>query len=216
MATQSRGFGRTDFVFMLVALYFILISFFIIISTISVRDNEKLQAAVNSITHTFKVNDRIAVANKKTEPTSYTVFLNDLQSWIGNLYALGKVNIVRRGNQIVITIRHPRFFRAGTEDFTEASRKAMGGLADLLSTWQTEYLTELEIIAAEPAAASAQGESSTVTSAHHASLIASYLMQRGIAPQSMSIGVQENPDAQIDFTFIIRIPPKLGGEEKEG
>jgi hypothetical protein len=209
MAAPSRGLGRTDFVFMLVALYFILVSFFIILSTLSVRDNEKLQQAVGSIERSFKMNGRLTITDRKSEPSSYTVFLGDLQSWIGNLYALGRVNVVRSGNKIVITLIHPRFFQPGTAEFTGEAKKALGSLAELLSTWQTDYLTELEIVAHEPSLSLTADRAPSLMGDQHAAVIAAYLAQHGIQSRALLVGVQDNPEPVIGFTFIIRVPPKL-------
>ncbi len=199
-----------DFVFMLVALYFILISFFIILSTLSVKDNAKLQSAVSGISKSFKMNDRIAVTVNKVEPTSYSVFLSDLQGWIGNLYAIGNVSIVRRGSVVAVTIRHPRFFIDGTTQFSEDAKKAMQSLVALLTAWQSEYLSELEVQADEPVDGS--GVQIADIGATHAGVIAAYLTEHGIMPQALAVSLRADPDPVLAFTFIIRIPPKINEE----
>lgn len=193
-AAAPRPTGNDRNVALFLALYLLLLAFFIVLYSISQRDEVRTEAAINSLTATFDA-DRLTSDEVPQFTSSSGPFdpVENFRREVRGLFArdlpIARFEILQLGNTMRVRVPSEALFVPGRARVRTERTALMEALADALSQETSQGRFEVELIVGSGAELpSAAGRPSLAL--RRAAALASDLRGRGVAARSLAPGLR--------------------------
>ena len=191
------------------SLYLILLAFFILLTSISFRDDTRVDAAMGSVTSTFGVHipEPTKPETKGTEgkfEDAPRAFINVVRKLFNeNLPAL-KLPIVAKNGTMRVQVPILDLYKRGESDIRLRSQPLLGGVADGLALQNDEWRFEVEIILGAGASLPGGGNVGKNLQVRRAGSFARHMRSLGAPAHSIRTGVRAGDAETAQLSFYIR------------
>ena len=191
-----------------VSLYVVLLAFFILLNAISEYSKEKVQEVVDSVNNAFSLKQAMIMAPEMQIATGAEVsiaqFFDEVGKTAATLVALEDLDIVRADDAMEMRFPVDRLF---AEDQTIAKSEAeffVNDIAKSLATWLKGYRIETSFMlgVARPLPDAPRADHSLEVA--RAGYVARIMVQRGVDPKSIAIGIRQGDPGMITMKFSVR------------
>lgn len=192
---------------LLVALYLVLLAFFILLNAISKKDTTRSQKVVDSLQDTFTrpVTQEIEAPEWLEEPGLDAVvqdFFDELEAALSVLAPLEKLEIIRRLDSITVRLPTGQLFVEEQVALRPAQALAIERFSGIILRWKDTIRLEIEMLIGTrslqtdgPAMALAISRSGTLARA---------LLSNGIAASHINPGLDPAMQGMTEITFVVR------------
>jgi hypothetical protein len=191
------------------SLYLILLAFFILLTTISFRDNARVEVAMGSITSTFgaPVPEPTKPETKGTEgkfadaPRAFIVAVRKL---FDEILPAVRLPVVAKNGTMRIQVPVLDLFKRGDSQVRRRSLPLLGGIADGLALQNDQWRFEIEIILGSGAALPGGDDISANLEIRRAGNFARYMRSLGAPAHSIRTGIAAGDPEIVQLSFYIR------------
>ena len=188
------------------ALFLLLLAFFIVLHSISQREETRSAAAIDSLTATFRA-QRLA-SLEVPQLTSTAALLDSVESFRGAIrdvfereLPIARFDIRQLGDAMRVRVRSDALFVPGEATLRLERAKLMNALADALGRRSTDLRFEIEFILGLGRTLPAPAPGLAV---RRAGALARDLLGRGVAAAQIAAGVAAGDPAVIQILFYVR------------
>ena len=188
------------------ALYLLLLAFFIVLHSISQREEARTAAAIDSLTATFRA-QRLA-SLEIPQLTSTAALLDPVESFRAAVRGvferelrIARFDILQLGDAMRVRVRSDALFVPGEATLRRERAKLMNALADALGRRSTDLRFEVEFILGSGRTLPVPAPGLTV---RRAGALARDLLGRGVAAAQIAAGVAAGDPAVIQMLFYAR------------
>jgi hypothetical protein len=209
-ATRSRGGhhdGSSTVVFL--SLYLILLAFFILLTTISFRDQDRADAAIGSVTSTFgaRLPEETVPGTQGTEGTfeqAPKAFMNAIRKvFQANLPAV-KMPVATKNGIMRIDVPTLDLFRRGEVAVRRRSESLLSGVADGLVMQNGDWRFEVEIVLGSGSSLPSVEEDDQSIELRRAGNFAGFMRRMGVPAHSIRTGVRVGDRETTQLSFYAR------------
>lgn len=191
------------------SLYLILLAFFILLTTISFRDNARVEAAIGSVTSTFGAHlaEPTKPRTKGTEgkfEDAPRAFINVVRKLFNETLPALKLPIVAKDGTMRVEVPILDLFKRGESRIRRRSRPLLGGIADGLALQNDEWRFEIEILLASGIALPGGSEVGGDLDVRRAGNFARYMRALGAPAHSIRTGIRAGDPEMAQLSFYIR------------
>jgi hypothetical protein len=204
----STGAGKqTTSLFL--ALYLLVLAFFIVLVTISNLEEAKSKAVMESLTSTFA-----SVLPANLDPTRFTAddgsflageaFLEVVSDIFSTDIQVARIEIVKPGEAMLVTIPSDSLFFSDSAHIREGQLPLLDRIVAALSAGSPELSFEMEFMIGIPAAMGGGYPVGKTLEKQRAGVFARTMRTRGAPPRSVVIGLQTEEEKKIVMHFFVR------------
>ena len=208
--TRSRV-GRqdksTNVVFL--SLYLILLAFFILLTSISYRDNRRVEAAMGSVTSTFgaMIPEQTVPGTRGTEgrfQQAPRAFINLIRKVFQENLPAVKAPAFANNGTMRLQVPILDLFARGGDQIRPRSRPLLDGIADGLALQNDDWRFEVEIILGTGAALPSGSSVGANLEVRRAGAFARYLRAIGVPAHSVRTGLRAGDRENVQLSFYVR------------
>jgi len=203
-APKSAGDDRNVGLFL--ALYLLLLAFFIVLYSISQPEEVRTDAAINSLTATFQA-ERLSSDEAPQFTSSSGPFdpVENFHNQVRGLFArdlpIARFEILQLGNTLRVRVPSEALFVPGRARLREQRTALMEALADALSRESSEGRFEVELIVGAGAELPSAAAPPSLA-LRRAAALARDLRGRGVPARSLSAGLREGNATGVEMFFL--------------
>lgn len=191
------------------SLYLILLAFFILLTTISFRDNARVEAAMGSVTSTFGVHipEPTKPETKGTEgkfEDAPRAFMNIVRKLFNESLPALKLPVVAKNGTMRIEVPILDLFKRGGSEVRFRSRPLLSGVADGLALQNDEWRFEVEIILGSGGDLPGGSDIGGNLQVLRAGSFARYMRSLGAPAHSIRTGIRAGDPETAQLSFYIR------------
>lgn len=196
--------------YVLLSLYLLLLAFFIVLNVISKEELTRADAAIGSVTSTFRTDsavnvDEIAASNTAGLFKSRAVFFSGVQKLFEQALPVAKFNLVHDGAVLRTSLAVSKVFRSEQPVFHSRSVPLLDGIANAISAGTPGIRYEMEVlIRTGPVLPQGPGAVRTLET-RRAIAFAEALRKRGAPPPSIRVGVMPGDPGELQLSFYARV-----------
>lgn len=212
--------GQTIALFL--ALYLLVLAFFIVLVTISTVQEVKSNAVMNSLTSTFTTllaptSELTTFVSQEGEVVSGEVIQEEVAKVFATAFRVIEVEIVRPGRLMQATLETEGLFKPGTAEIREPQLPLLDRLVAALSESAPGLRHTMEFLIGSPYAIEKSLPVGETLETRRAGAFVQAMLARGAPPRNISIGLRHGNPAEIELRFTIRNdaeadPETLAGE----
>jgi len=210
--------GNTVSLFL--ALYLLILAFFILLVSISSPEQLRSRAVMDSLTSTFASvlppnADPVAFAAREGEVVAGQAFLDDLAQVFGTALRVAQVEVVQPGREMRIDLPAHALFQVGTADIRDSRDAFLDRLVATLSAPPPGSRVVLEFVAGTEPTAKGLLPGGESLGLRRAVAFAADAQARGAPPGSISVALRPGAGETIDVWFRL-YPDNAEGAALEG
>lgn len=178
---------------MLVALFLILLTFFIVLNSISIVDHTKSQNLLQSVSKKFSNKTQIIIKDKDkvTSDKITNLFFKEIETWAMSVYTVDGMVPVKSGNSVMIRIPTSIIFEDERAEFTPQAEPKIKALADVLANWMQNYRVVAEAVINVPVEDSLEDKRTELLSIERSALLAEKLVDLRVKDSSIYPGIRK-------------------------
>jgi hypothetical protein len=195
-----------------VSLYLVILAFFILLNSISKIEKEKQAESINSLKDTFSdvkhdedipYIEQSSSAGKDVDTTSYFAPVKKIAA---DVLELTDAQIIETGNTMEMIIPVDKFYAPKNAQILERQEIFLNRMADELTKMSGGIYVDVEFMIGFLIGGTGPGttEEERKLSIDRAGTFARYMVQIGVNPESVFIGVTEDETKDIRLTFTTR------------
>ena len=200
--------NRSGSIHLFLALYLLVLAFFIVLVTISTREEIKSQAVKDSLTTTFATilpvrGEPAPFASRAGDFVGSPAFEGMITDVFSAAVSINKVTVIQPGSVMRVSMPSDSLFLSGESTLREAQHPLLDRIVAALSGRPAGLHHDLEFVLGVdvppgrlPVAKSLELE--------RAEAFVQALLSRGVPPDSVAVGVEPGDPAEIVMTFHIR------------
>lgn len=207
----QEGPGQGGALVAFLALFLLVLAFFILLVSISTLEEVRSRAVMDSLSSTFAT-----VLPPTTELTAFTAKEGDVvagqqfQSEVNSIFAaamqVARIEIVQPGRLMRVTMPARTLFLDDSDQLRPAREGLLDRIVATLSGRPPGLLYELEFVIQTPYSDGRMLPTGVTRPMRRASNFASDMIGRGTAPDSLSIGLEPGTDSLVTMWFHVRFP----------
>ena len=206
-ATRAQSDGSIT---LFLGLYLLVLTFFILLVTISSLEKVKTEAVMNSLTSAFSAiepptSDPKQFVTKEGAIVAGKVFQSNMAELFSTAVQVIKVEIVQPGRLMRVVLPSDFLFFTGTPKIREAQFPLLDRLVASLSGRPPGLRYEMQSVIGSPYVEGTSLPIGGTLETSRASVFARDMLSRGAPPDSLSVGLKPgNPD-EITLWFLVRL-----------
>lgn len=205
-AAAPRSAGNDSNIGLFLALYLLLLAFFIVLYSISQPEQVRTDAAINSLTATFQAErlrgDEAPQFTSSSGPFDPVEnFHNQVRDLFGRELAVARFEILQLGNILRVRVPSDALFVPGQARVRVQRTALMEALADALNRESVDGRFEVELIVGTGAKLPSAGAAPSLTM-RRAAALARDLRARGAPARSLSAGLRTGNAKGVEMFFL--------------
>ncbi len=206
---RPRGFDRADAAQPFLSLSLLLLVFFIVLVSISSRENLKSTKVMNSVASTFAPSSRSAtVLADRPDVDGQEMAGQMFQKRIANLLSehmrVAKVTVVTPGEEMRVSLPADSLFHPGTANVREFQDPLLDRVVAELSSRPPGLTFELEFEIGTPYAIGVGLPIGATLEIERAGAFARRMLALGAPPNAVSVALAPGDPRNVQFFFIVR------------
>jgi hypothetical protein len=189
-----------------VSVYVVILAFFIVLNSMSKVDQSKLENLVESVNQAFNMPSKVFTTKEKDDGGLNEVvaqFFNEVQNWAQTIFKIDGLEIIKKGNTMLVRIPTNKIFSEGKAEFTESSEPKVKELARLLSGWMQNFRLTAEIVIETSGYELANEKTLEILAIERAGLFAETLTEMGVNGMNIAPGIRKTGEDFIAFRFVL-------------
>ena len=205
---EETSLGRSTLTLFL-ALYLVVLAFFIVLVSISAPEKVKSRAVMSSLTSVFA-----SVLPPTTSPTTFTgdegdvIAAREFQRTISDVFAtqlrLARVEKVQPGRLMRVTLPTETLFETGRAVIRENRLSMLDRLVAAISSRPPGLRFDLEFTIGRDRPVDGASPSVSTAEIERAGAFARELLARGAPPDTLSVAVGPDDPGRVSMTFYVR------------
>ena len=206
-ASTGQGGGST---ILFLALYLLVLAFFILLVSISTLEKVKSQAVMDSLTSTFAAilpptSDLTQFAAKDGDVLAGQVFQSQLTELFSTAVQVIKIEVVQPGRLMRVVLPSDSLFFPGTTKIREAQFPLLDRVVATLSGRPPGLRYEMQFVIGSPYATGTSLPIGGTLETSRASVFVRDMLSRGAPPDSLSVGLKPGDPDEITLWFHVRL-----------
>lgn len=199
--------GQTIALFL--ALYLLVLAFFIVLVTISTLQEVKSNAVMDSLTSTFTsllapTSELTTFVSQEGEVISGEVLQDEVAKVFATAFRVIEVEVVRPGRLMQATLETEGLFMPGTAEIREPQMPLLDRLVATLSESAPGLRHTMEFLIGSPYTTGKDLPVAETLETRRAGAFVQAMLARGAPPRNISIGLRPGNPAEIEMRFTIR------------
>lgn len=208
-ADAGKSAGSNDTTGLFVSLYLIVLAFFVVMNSISNQDQNKVNAATESVTRAFKnpyepEADFVDVSANDDAVTPNDEFYEQISGVFASLVGFEGRFPTKGGNILKITVNPADLFEDGTSIFRSDQQNFLDQLAQFLSDDDPQQKREINIVISSGKTLPKGPEYWKDINILRAGAFVRTLKKHGVAGNQLSIGIIADEKDRLTLTFFTR------------
>ncbi len=208
-ADSGKSSNSNDTTGLFVSLYLIVLAFFVVMNSISNQDQNKVNAATESVTRAFKnpyepEADFVDVSANDDAITPNDEFYEQIRGVFASLVGFEGKFPTRGGNILKVTVNSADLFEDGTSVFRPDQQKFLDQLASFLADADPQEKREINIVISSGKTLPKGPEYWKNLSILRAGAFVKLLRKSGVAGNQLSIGIAARQEDRLTLTFYTR------------
>lgn len=201
--------SRSGSVMVFLSLYLLLLAFFILLNTISQREQRRSEMAIGSVAATFRAPLPTEVVDLTTSTGRGVLeaadpFHRQVKRVFEKTLPIDASKVFSSGNVMRISVPANDVFRQGSSSFRPEIAVLLGGIADGVSTRETGVRFEVEMIVKDGDSVPEIAGEQLPLPLRRAGAFARWMRDAGVSAQSIVAGVGPGERNEIQFSFYAR------------
>lgn len=201
--------SRNGSVMVFLSLYLLLLAFFILLNTISQREQRRSEMAIGSVAATFRAPLPTEVVDLTTSTGRGVLeaadpFHREIKRVFEKTLPIDASKVFSSGNVMRIIVPANDVFRQGSSSFRPEIAVLLGGIADGVSTRETGVRFEVEMIVKDGDSVPEITGEQLPLPLRRAGAFARWMRGAGVSAQSIVAGVGPGERNEIQFSFYAR------------
>jgi len=197
------------------SLYLLILVFFIVLVSISAREELKSTKVMNSVASTFAPDSRsatllAALPDMDGQEMAGHMFHKRIANLVSERLRVAKVKVVKPGEMMQISLPADSLFHPGTTDIRAFQRSLLDRIVAELSNRPPGLYFELEFAICSPHAVGVSLPIGATLEVNRAGAFARKMLARGAPPNAISIALSPGDPQDVTLTFLVR------GREADG
>jgi len=210
---EQNGSGMAT---LMVSLYLVVLAFFILLNSISVKDVQKTQNAINSLTSVFsnqKGNSDLKMESPAIFDFNFIVsnYFDSIEDVIRSVFQVENVTMERSGNSLSITIPINIFFYGDEQGLKKQQREFLDSISSILKEEQYGAQVYFDFKVDSFSYLNNFKEQAENEDVARTSLIIDYLLSKGVPRQLISGGIRFNEKNNVTIDFIVLEAGSIAG-----
>lgn len=202
------------------ALYLLVLAFFIILVTISSPEDVKSKAVMNSLTSTFSsllppTTDLTAFASREGDMLAGQAFQEEITGIFATAIQVAKVEIVQPGKLMRVILPADALFFGETTEIREGQIPLLDRIVASLSAGVPGLRHDMEFIVGSEYTTETNLPTGETLETTRAGVFARAMQARGVPPESVSVGLKPGDPAEIVLRFFVRTEDEVRLKFKE-
>jgi len=203
------SFANSPTTALFLALYLLVLAFFIVLVSISSPEEVKSRAVMNSLTSTFAsllppTTDLTTLASREGEVLAAQAFQEQVQGVFATEIRVVRVEMVQPGRLMRVVMPTESLFMPGTTDIREAQFPLLDRIVASLSVTTPGLRYDLEFIIGSRYESGTNLPTGETLETARAGAFARAMLQRGAPPGSVAVGLRPGDPAEIVMRFYVR------------
>jgi hypothetical protein len=204
----TEGHGGSSIALFL-ALYLLVLAFFILLVSISTIEETKSQAAMDSLASSFTTilppSLRLtAVSDSEGEVLAGQQFQEQVTNIFSTTIQVTKVDVIQPGRLMRVQVATDVLFEAGKAEIREANKPLLDRIVASLSGRPPGFRFDMEFVIGssyEPGKIMSVGQTLEMS---RAGAFVREMLSRGVPPDSVAVGIRPGDPKKIDIWFYVR------------
>lgn len=199
--------GHTTGLFL--ALYLLVLAFFMVLVTISSPEDVKSKAVMNSLTSTFSsllppTTDLTAFISREGDMLAGQAFQEEVTAIFASAIQVAKVEIVQPGKLMRVVVPTDALFMGETADVREGQIPLLDRIVASLSAGALGLRHDMEFVIGSAFTSETNLPITETLETARAGAFVRAMHARGVPPESVSIGLKPGDPAEIIMRFYVR------------
>jgi len=191
------------------ALYLLVLAFFIVLVTISSPEDVKSKAVMNSLTSTFSsllppATDLTAFVSREGDMLAGQAFQEEVSEIFASAIQVAKVQIVQPGKLMRVIVPTDALFVGETAEVREGQVPLLDRIVASLSAGALGLRHDMEFIIGSAVTSEKNLPTSETLETARAGAFVRAMHARGVPPENASIGIKPGDPAEIVMRFFVR------------
>ena len=208
-AEVARSDLSNQTIALFLALYLLVLAFFIVLVTISTPQEVKSNAVMDSLTSTFTsllapTSQLTTFVSQEGEVISGEVIQEELAKVFETAFRVIEVEIIRPGRLMRATLETEGIFLPGKAEIREPQFALLDRLVATLSESTPGLTHSMEFLIGSPYAVEKSLPVGNTLESRRAGAFVQAMLARGVPPRQIAIGIRHGDPAEIELRFTIR------------
>ncbi len=204
---SAESGGQTTALFL--ALYLLVLAFFIVLVTISSLEDVKSKAVMDSLTSTFSsllppTTDLTLFASREGDILAGEAFQEEVSDLFATSIQVAKVEIVQPGRLMRVSLPADSLFMENSTEIREAQIPLLDRVVASLSGASPGLRNDLEFLVGSDTGKDGSLPAGKSLEMERAGAFARAMLSRGVAPRNVSVGLLPGKPSEIVMRFFVR------------
>ena len=202
------GTGRSS-VFLFLALYLLVLAFFIMLVNISTLEEVKSKEVMNSLTSTFAsllppTSELTDFVSRDGDVLAGQEFHANIQGVFVTAIKVVRTGVIQPGREMRVVVESDALFFPGESRIREAQFPLLDRIVAALSGAPPGLRFEMDFVIGSPYAVGKSLPIGQTLETSRASAFVRHMLSRGVPPDSVGIGLKPGSPGEITLWFIVR------------